>query len=74
MGTDEGELITAHCLSTILSADQILIIDQGRLVQQGTHEDLLAQGGLYHDLYKRQFAAADKGADSAAEQCTAVAK
>ncbi|MFN2133929.1 MAG: ABC transporter ATP-binding protein, partial [Anaerolineae bacterium] len=49
-------LVIAHRLSTILSADQILVIDQGRLVQQGTHEELLEQGGLYRDLYERQFA------------------
>jgi len=49
-------LVIAHRLSTVLSADQILVIDQGRLVQQGTHEELLAQGGLYRDLYERQFA------------------
>ena len=48
-------LVIAHRLSTILSADQILVIDQGRLIQQGTHEALLAQGGLYRDLYERQF-------------------
>jgi ATP-binding cassette subfamily B protein len=52
-------LVIAHRLSTILSADQILVIDQGRLVQQGTHEELLAQGGLYRDLYERQFAIAE---------------
>ena len=51
-------LVIAHCLSTILSADQILVIDRGRLVQRGTHQALLAQGGLYRDLYERQFSAA----------------
>ena len=49
-------LVIAHRLSTILSADQILVIDQGHLVQQGTHEVLLQQGGLYRNLYERQFA------------------
>jgi len=49
-------LVIAHRLSTILSADQILVIDQGRLVQQGTHQALLQQGGLYRNLYERQFA------------------
>jgi ATP-binding cassette subfamily B protein len=53
-------LVIAHRLSTILSADQILVIHQGRLVQQGTHEALLARGGLYRDLYERQFAVADR--------------
>jgi ATP-binding cassette subfamily B protein len=52
-------LVIAHRLSTVLSADQILVIDQGRLVQRGTHEELLAQGGLYRDLYERQFAIAE---------------
>jgi ATP-binding cassette subfamily B protein len=50
-------LVIAHRLSTVLSADQILVIDQGRLAEQGTHEGLLEQGGLYRDLYERQFAA-----------------
>ncbi|MFN2133077.1 MAG: ABC transporter ATP-binding protein, partial [Anaerolineae bacterium] len=58
-------LVIAHRLSTILSADQILVIDQGRLVQQGTHEELLEQGGLYRDLYERQFAVAEKNGDAA---------
>ena len=48
-------LVIAHRLSTILSADQILVIDRGSLVQRGTHETLMAQGGLYRDLYERQF-------------------
>jgi ATP-binding cassette subfamily B protein len=61
-------LVIAHRLSTILSADQILVIDQGRLVQQGTHEALLAQGGLYRDLYERQFSVVEKSIDAAADQ------
>ncbi len=64
-------LVIAHRLSTILSADQILVIDQGRLVQQGTHEGLLAQGGLYRDLYERQFAVAEKTTDGAADHTPA---
>lgn len=48
-------LVVAHQLSTILSADQILVIDEGQVVQRGSHNDLLVQGGLYKDLYERQF-------------------
>lgn len=47
--------VIAHRLSTILAADKILVIDEGRLVEQGSHADLLAQGGLYAELYRTQF-------------------
>jgi ABC-type multidrug transport system fused ATPase/permease subunit len=46
--------VIAHRLSTIRSADQILVLDRGRIVQRGTHEELLAMGGLYRSLYERQ--------------------
>ena len=48
-------LVIAHRLSTILAADLILVMDGGRLVEQGTHAELLAEGGLYADLYNTQF-------------------
>jgi ATP-binding cassette subfamily B protein len=43
-------IIIAHRLSTIRRANQIIIIDQGRIVEQGTHEDLMEKAGLYHHL------------------------
>jgi ATP-binding cassette, subfamily B, bacterial len=49
-------LVIAHRLSTIRQADQILVIDQGRVRERGTHEELLVAGGLYADLYRTQFA------------------
>jgi ATP-binding cassette subfamily B protein len=48
-------LVIAHRLSTILAADRILVFDEGRLIQQGTHAQLLEQGGLYRSLYETQF-------------------
>jgi ATP-binding cassette subfamily B protein len=54
--TSRTSLVIAHRLSTIRNADQILVIEAGRIVQRGTHAELLQAGGLYHDLYETQFA------------------
>jgi ATP-binding cassette subfamily B protein len=48
-------LVIAHRLSTIREADQILVVDDGRVVERGTHDELLAAGGLYAELYRTQF-------------------
>ena len=47
--------LIAHRLSTIRQADLILVVKDGRIVEQGTHEELLRKGGYYHDLYSKQF-------------------
>jgi ABC-type multidrug transport system fused ATPase/permease subunit len=54
-------LVIAHRLSTVRRADRIYVIDEGRIVEQGSHEALLEQEGLYHDLYERQFIAWENG-------------
>ena len=52
--------IVAHRLSTILEADKILVMKDGNIIEQGTHKELLANGGFYRELYYSQFASANK--------------
>jgi ABC-type multidrug transport system fused ATPase/permease subunit len=51
--------IIAHRLSTAVSADRILVLSAGRVVESGTHHELLANGGLYRDFHRKQFASAE---------------
>ena len=52
---DRTTLVIAHRLSTVRAADKIIVMDQGRVVDEGTHAELLARGGIYADLYRLQF-------------------
>lgn len=61
-------LVIAHRLSTILAADVILVMNEGRLVEQGTHAELLARGGLYASLYRTQFRDQLASADGSKER------
>ena len=56
-------VVIAHRLSTVRRADQILVVDGGRIVERGTHGQLLATGGLYAELYRTQFADQEARAD-----------
>ena len=53
--TGRTSLVIAHRLSTVRDADQILVVDDGRIVERGRHDELLAAGGLYAELYRTQF-------------------
>ncbi|NET35722.1 MAG: ABC transporter ATP-binding protein [Cyanothece sp. SIO1E1] len=55
LSRDRTTLVIAHRLSTVQKADQIAVLDQGKLVETGTHEELLTKGGYYNRLYQLQF-------------------
>ncbi len=55
LGQGRTTLVIAHRLATVREADKIVVLDRGRVVEEGTHDSLLAKGGLYADLYRLQF-------------------
>ena len=58
---DRTAVVIAHRLSTIRAASQILVLDNGRSSQRGTHDQLLGEGGLYSELYKTQYGSPQTG-------------
>jgi len=62
-------LVIAHRLSTIIAADEIIVLDQGMIVERGTHQRLLAAGGLYASMWNRQ-----REAEAARERLALVAE
>ncbi len=68
-------LVIAHRLSTVVNADQILVVDKGRIVERGPHYELIQKSGLYEELYRTQFQSAVGGPSAtAATEATASSK
>ena len=63
--TKRTAVVIAHRLSTIRAADAILVVEDGRIVERGTHTELLAAEGRYAELYRTQFAEASAVAEEA---------
>ena len=53
--TSRTSILIAHRLSTVLAADEILVLKEGQIVERGVHDDLVESGGLYTELYETQF-------------------
>ena len=69
--SERTTLVIAHRLATVLEADRILVLDNGRLIEEGTHKSLVAKDGLYARLAKLQF---ETGAEALNATATAAAE
>ncbi|MEA5097620.1 MAG: ABC transporter ATP-binding protein/permease [Burkholderiaceae bacterium] len=69
---DRTTLVIAHRLSTIADAQQILVLDQGHIVERGTHADLLAKGGAYAQMWARQLARPDGAAEGSCSTAASI--
>jgi len=65
-------LVIAHRLSTVIHADEILVLDQGEIVERGRHEDLVAKGGVYAGLWQQQRESAEEGSKEPTPEVTAT--
>ena len=54
-GSNQSHIIIAHRISSVKDCDEILIMDKGRIIERGTHEELLALHGQYYEIYKEQY-------------------